>query len=119
MIRFCPDRDERRARLFFLFFRVSRRRRDGSARASDRLRLPFSSLEQMPSERQRRERESHVANAKREREGKTEVRPLADPPCPAAPRAAAVGFRRRGRMKETTTRDGTPPRGGAEGCFPG
>ena len=62
---------------------------------------------------------ANVANAKREREGKTEVRPLADPPRPAAPRAAAVGFRRRGRMKETTTRDGTPPRGGAEGCFPG
>ena len=25
----------------------------------------------------------------------------------------------RGMMKETTTRGGTPPRGGAEGCFPG
>ena len=55
MIRFCPDRDERRARLFFLFFRVSRRRRDGSARASDRLRLTVFSLEQIPHDRRERD----------------------------------------------------------------
>ena len=88
MIRFCPDRDERRARLFFLFFRVSRRRRDGSARASDRLRLTFFSLEQIPNDRRERDAPARSRGTRPRR--KRCVRVLAAAPRHAPPPSASV-----------------------------
>ena len=90
----------------------------GSARASDRLRLTVFSLEQIPHDRRERDAPTRCSRTLAwDATAKKKVRS-----CPrrrATPRAAAVGFRPGGRMKETATRGGSPPRGGAEGCFPG